>query len=137
MIIIKLLFLFISIGVSAFCIVKINGLPDKELSFKKNDKKITFYICIGGIVDFILIMLAGGIASSIASPIVVDECATVIIIILSAIYFCITIVTTRKLRRRIREYVNDKKFYYDISELNKSAYIKMIFFMIEIGWLRG
>lgn len=46
---------------------------------------------------------------------------------------CITIVSTRKLRRRIREYVNDKKFYYDISELNKSAFIKMIFFMIEIG----
>ena len=49
MIIIKLLFLFISIGVSAFCIVKINGLPDKELSFKENDKKISRYI-YGGLL---------------------------------------------------------------------------------------
>lgn len=76
-------------------------------------------------------------AGCIASPIVVDDCASIIILVLSAIYLCITIVTTRKLRRRIREYVNDKKFYYDISGLNKSAFIKMIFFMIEIGWLRG
>lgn len=131
MIIIKLLFLFISIGVSAFCIVTINGLPDNELSFKANDKKISWYLHMGGIIDFILIILAGGIAS----PIVVDECASIIILVLSAVYLCITIVTTRKLKRRIREYVNDKKFYYDVSGLNKSACVKMIFFMIEIGWL--
>lgn len=123
MIIIKLLFLFISIGVSAFCIVKINGLPDKELSFKENDKKISFYMCIGGIVDFIFFILIG----SIASPIVLYDSDAIPMIIFSVVWFGVSIVTTRKLRRRIREYVNDKKFYYNISELNKSAFIKMIF----------
>lgn len=56
MIIIKLLFLFISIGVSAFCIVKINGLPDKELSFKENDKKFYYSMKLFIQVVFIKIM---------------------------------------------------------------------------------
>ena len=128
MIIIKLLFLFISIGVSAFCIVKINALPDKELSFKENDKKISCYMYISGTVDFIFIGI-------IASPIALDDSDAVLMIILSVVWFGVAIVTARKLRQRIREYVNDKKFYYSMKLFVQIVLIKIMFFMIEIGWL--
>lgn len=131
MIIIKLLFLFISIGVSAFCIVKINALPDKELSFKENDKKISCYMYISGTVDFIFFIFIG----IIASPIALDDSDAVLMIILSVVWFGVAIVTARKLRQRIREYVNDKKFYYSMKLFVQIVFIKIMFFMIEIGWL--
>ena len=85
---IKLQFLFISLGVSALCLNRINGLPDKELSYKENEKKIDFNLYIMFGVDFILFILVGIIASPMALD---DNFDTILFVTFTVVWHVIAI----------------------------------------------
>lgn len=127
---IKLQFLFISLGVSALCLNRINGLPDKELSYKENEKKIDFNLYIMFGVDFILFILVGIIASPMALD---DNFDTILFVTFTVVWHVIAIAARIKLKRRIKEYGNDKKFHYSMSMYNDTIFVKTMFFLVEIG----
>lgn len=130
--ILKILFLAISLFNGVFSIVWLNKLPMDKYSPKGNYLRLSIYSNYGGILDFImfcillLIVPSGEYDSAIG---VIMFCLTFIV------YGIPCVITSFRVNKRMRNYNNNAHNARRINGLNLTVLIKALFMLVEMIWL--
>lgn len=130
---IKIIFVVISIISAIIGIVRINGLPKEQYSYKQNYWRIAIYSTISAFLDFIMftIILFGFPEKEITT----SGIETIISLLIIIIYTPVCIITTKKLKQRIKNYDNDRFEVKTVCGLISSLVVKIFFAYFITIWI--
>lgn len=132
MIIIKLLFLIVSLFSGIFCIIQLNRLPDEKIEPNGNYWRVAIYSSISGFYDVIMIVVLCQLIPEGNYGTGYEFMAALLILI---IYTPVCFITSFKLKRRMRGYNGDKYDVRRINALNSTIPFKALFVLVEVVWM--
>ena len=129
---IKLICMLISIVLGILGITTLNRLPNKNKTPKENFWRIAVFSSIGCFYDMIMFV----VIARVIPPGEYGTGAEVIAMIVVLLgYMPACIITSKRLKSRMKEYENAKYDVNKMNSLNCSVIFKVMFIMMEMIWL--
>ncbi|MBE6768403.1 MAG: hypothetical protein E7549_05760 [Ruminococcaceae bacterium] len=129
---IKLCILVISIVISIVSLVELNRIPYPGLTLHQNYWKIMIFSSIGWIYDLILFVVIGQMIPPGEYGTGYEVLAVIVVLI---IYTPICVVTSLRLKRRMKNLEKEKSRTSRINCLNASVVIKVMFIFLLTIWI--
>lgn len=129
---IKLICLLISVALSILGIAKLNTLPNKKYTQKEHFRTIAVFSSIGCFYDIVMFIVIIQLIPPGEYGTGVEVIAMIAVLM---IYMPACLITSRRLKCRMKEF-EDKK--YDVNRMNSlncSVVFKIMFIIVETIWL--